>query len=74
MKMKDNKHPQDQKIDYKARLSNITDPAKRAEECCRISDEIFAAKKKRLGIWFHFVHFLNNFRDRFLYKERKIFR
>lgn len=74
MKMKDNKTPQGQITDYKERLRKISDPVKRAEEGCRIADEIFAAKKKRLGIWFHFVHFLNNFRDRFLYKERKIFR
>lgn len=48
MKMKDNKHPQGQITDYKERLRKISDPVKRAEEGCRIADEIYAAKQLRL--------------------------
>lgn len=69
MKMKDNKHLQDQKADYKHRLHNITDPVKRAEECCRITDEIYAAKQQRLKKRFGLFYFLYKFWKRVFNKE-----
>lgn len=58
---KDNKTSQDQKIDFTEKMKNIrkiTDPVKKAEESCRITDEMCAAKQQRLrnrlGVFYFF--------------------
>lgn len=48
MKMKDNKHPHGQITDYKERLRKISDPVRRAEEGCRIADEIYEANYEKI--------------------------
>lgn len=45
--MKDDKHTQGQMADYKERLRKISDPVKKAEESCRIADEMYAANAEK---------------------------
>lgn len=70
MKMKGNKHPQDQKEYFSERIKSfnkITDPVKKSEEGMRLADEMYTARqewlKHRFGILYHIYYLPRRLRN-----------